>query len=40
MVSRNKTIAMYVRPYMKLMDPVLNLDGDPIQFVKEANFLG
>ena len=22
------------------MDPVLKLDNDPIQFVKEANFLG
>ena len=31
---------MHFCPDKKCMDPVLNLDNDPIQFVKEAKFLG
>ena len=34
-ISKNKTVAMHF-----CMDPVLKLDNDPIQFVKEAKFLG
>ena len=39
-ISKNKTIAMHFCPDKKCMDPVLKLDDDPIQFVKEAKFLG
>ena len=39
-ISNNKTVAMHFCPDKKFMDPVLNLDNDPIQFVKEAKFLG
>ena len=39
-ISKNKTVAMHFCPDKKCMDPVLNLDNDPIQFVKEAKFLG
>ena len=39
-ISKNKTVAMHFCPYKKCMDPVLRLDNDPIQFVKEAKFLG
>ena len=31
---------MHFCPNKKCMDPVLNLDNEPIQFVKEAKFLG
>ena len=31
---------MHFCPNKKCMDPVLKLDDDPIQFVKEAKFLG
>ena len=31
---------MHFCPDKKCMDPVLKLDNDPIQFVKEAKFLG
>ena len=39
-ISKNKTVAMHFCPDKKCMDPVLELGGDPIQFVKEAKFLG
>ena len=39
-ISKNKTVAMHFCPDRKCMDPVLKLDNDPIQFVKEAKFLG
>ena len=39
-ISKNKTVAMHFCPDKKCLDPVLNLDNDPIQFVKEAKFLG
>ena len=39
-ISKNKTVAMHFCPDKKCMDPVLKLDNDPIQFVKEAKFLG
>ena len=39
-ISKNKTVAMHFCPDKKCMDPVLNLDNDPNQFVKEAKFLG
>ena len=39
-ISKNKTAAMHFCPDKKCMDPVLKLDNDPIQFVKEAKFLG
>ena len=39
-ISKNKTNAMHFCPDKKCMDPVLKLDNDPIQFVKEAKFLG
>ena len=39
-ISKNKTVAMHFCPNKKCMDPVLKLDNDPIQFVKEARFLG
>ena len=39
-ISENKTVAINFCPDKKCMDPVLNLDNDPIQFVKEAKFLG
>ena len=39
-ISRNKTVVMHFCPDKKCMDPVLKLDNDPIQFVKEAKFLG
>ena len=39
-ISKNKTVAMHFCPNKKCMDPVLKLDNDPIQFVKEAKFLG
>ena len=39
-ISKNKTIAMHFCPDKRCMDYVLILDNDPIQFVKEANFLG
>ena len=39
-ISKNKTVAMHFCPDIKCMDPVLKLDNDPIQFVKEAKFLG
>ena len=39
-ISKNKTIAMHFCSDKKCMDPVLNLDNEPIQFVKEAKFLG
>ena len=35
-ISKNKTLAMHFCPDKKCMYPVLNLDNDPIQFVKEA----
>ena len=31
---------MHFCPDKKCMDPVLKLENDPIQFVKEAKFLG
>ena len=31
---------MHFCPDKKCMDPVLKLDNDPIQFVKEGKFLG
>ena len=31
---------MHFCPDKKCMDPVLKLDNDPIQFVKEVKFLG
>ena len=34
-----KTVAMHFCPDKKCMDPVLKLDNDHIQFVKELNFL-
>ena len=39
-ISKNKTVAMHFCPDKKCMDPVLKLDNYPIQFVKEAKFLG
>ena len=39
-ISKNKTVAMHFCPDKQCMDPVLKLDNDPIQFVKEAKFLG
>ena len=39
-IFKNKTVAMHFCPDKKCMDPVLKLDNDPIQFVKEAKFLG
>ena len=39
-ISKNKTIAMHFCPDKKCMDPVLKLNNDPIQFIKEAKFLG
>ena len=39
-ISKNKTVAMNFCPDKKCMHPVLKLDNDPIQFVKEAKFLG
>ena len=39
-ISKNKAVAMHLCPDKKCMDPVLKLDNDPIQFVKEAKFLG
>ena len=38
-ISKNKTVAMHFCPDKKCMDPVLNLDNDPIQFIKKAKFL-
>ena len=39
-ISKNMTVAMHFCPDKKCMDPVLNWDNDPIQFVKEAIFFG
>ena len=39
-ISTNKTVAMHFCPDKKCVDPVLKLDNDPIQFVKEAKFPG
>ena len=39
-ISKNKTVAMHFCPDRKCMDPVLKLDNDLIQFVKEAKLLG
>ena len=39
-ISKNKTVAMHFCLNNKCMDPVLKLNNDPIQFVKEAKFLG
>ena len=39
-ISKNKSVAMHFCPDKKCIDPVLKLDNDPIQFVKEAKFLG
>ena len=39
-ISKNKTVVMHFCPDKKCMDPGLKLDNDPIQFVKEAKFLG
>ena len=39
-ISKIKTVAMHFCPDKKCMDPVLKLDNDQIQFVKEAKFLG
>ena len=39
-ISKNKTVAMHLCPDKKCMDPGLKLDNNPIQFVKEAKFLG
>ena len=39
-ISKNKTVAMHFCPDKKCMGPGLKLDNDPIQFVKEAKFLG
>ena len=39
-ISKNKTVAMHFCPNKKCMDPVLKLDNDHMQFVKEAKFLG
>ena len=39
-ISKNKTVAMHFCSDKKCMDPVLKLDNDHIQFVKEAKFLG
>ena len=39
-ISKNKTVAMHFCSDKKWMGPVLKLDNDPIQFVKEAKFLG
>ena len=39
-ISKNKTVAMHFCPDKKCMNPVLKLDNNPIQFVKEAKFLG
>ena len=39
-ISKNKTVAMHFCPDKKCLDPVLKLDNDHIQFVKEAKFLG
>ena len=39
-ISKNKTVAMHFCPDKKCIDPVMELGGDPIQFVKEAKFLG
>ena len=39
-ISKNKTVAMHFCPDRKCLDPVLKLDNDHIQFVKEAKFLG
>ena len=38
-ISKNKTVAMQFCPDKKCIDPVLKLNNDPIQFVKEAKFL-
>ena len=39
-ISKNKTVTMHFCRDKKCRDPVLKLDNDPIQFVKEAKFLG
>ena len=39
-ISKNKTKAMHFCPDKKCMNPVLKLDNDHIQFVKETKFLG
>ena len=39
-ISKNKTVVMHFCSDKKCMDPVLKLDNDPIQFVKEAKFPG
>ena len=39
-ISKNKTIAMHFVPITKRTDSALKLENDPIQFVKEAKFLG
>ena len=39
-ICKNKTVAMHFCLDKKCMDPVLIWDNDPIQFVKEAKFLG
>ena len=39
-ISKNKIVAMHFCPDKKCMDPVVKLDNDPIQFLKEAKFLG
>ena len=39
-ISKNKTVAMHFCPDKKCKDPVLKLDNDHIQFVKEAKLLG
>ena len=39
-ISKNETVAMHFCPDKKCTDPVFKLDNDPIQFVKEAKFLG
>ena len=39
-ISKNKAITMHFWPNKKCTDSVLKLDNEPIQFVKEAKFLG
>ena len=39
-ISKNKTVAMHFCSDKKCTDPVVKLYNDPIEFVKEAKFLG
>ena len=39
-VSSNKTVAMHFCKMRSCYDPVLNLNNQPIEFVKEHKFLG